>query len=417
MAGLDQVRTLVNRIPTEKDKARWEISGFSWLELDTAWTIANRFKLPRSGCLMTLFNADFRLWMGAVGEENNPNWPERLIEVGYAVTSRDCSLSFKPRVCIIHQGREIIEKPDMRIKVQKHEEENFGWSKFATYKKLREYAEDDVLVLQLEVEACQIGGLEEVTQVPSLASTVLDHGRMLSRDFGELLHKGIATDVEFCLKGAEPLRAHKLVLAARSPVFESMLLSSGMAESASNSKVELLDTELDVVHLFLQYMYTDKVPPETQQDNEMMCHLLALSHKYQVQSLVDVCADAIAAKLSDENACERLMMADLLGVARLKQLVLCFVTRSKEQFARVQSTEGYARMVQQRPHILADILSQSATVVTKKRPPEPEALPADLESLTLVNLKRLLSDRGLSTSGSKQALVNRLRSSPPSAAA
>merc|ERR1712032_510232 len=129
-------------------------------------------------------------------------------------------------------------------------------------------------------------------------------------------------------------------------------------------------------------------------DDEMMCHLLTLEHKYQVQSLVEICAVAIEAKLSDENACERLMMADMLGVDRLKQLVLSFVTSSRGQLARVQSTEGYTRMVQQRSHILADVLAQSVTPASKKRLPEPAALPADLGSLTLLNLKRLLSDRG-----------------------
>merc|ERR1711879_1101184 len=99
-----------------------------------------------------------------------------------------------------------------------------------------------------------------------------------------------------------------------------------------------------------------------------------MCHKYQVQSLVDVCTAGIAAKLSVENACERLVMADMLSASRLKQLVLCFVTSSKVQFSRVQSTDGYARLFEQRPHILAEVLfAQSTAIVSKKRPPEPPA--------------------------------------------
>eukprot|EP00928_Gymnodinium_smaydae_P022624 TRINITY_DN18944_c0_g1_i1.p1 TRINITY_DN18944_c0_g1~~TRINITY_DN18944_c0_g1_i1.p1 ORF type:complete len:425 (+),score=49.98 TRINITY_DN18944_c0_g1_i1:74-1276(+) len=393
-----EVTTAVSEIPCETATARWEIRGFSRLRLECS----SRAEVE-SKVLLRVADVEFKLLLKA-GDGTDET---RHISVGYGARALECDASFRTVLSVVHRGTEKNCRRDEVKDLARGSKALYRYPEYAQYRELRSYTENDYLILQIRVEAWPTSGLQDV---PSDTAKTRELGQLaLSHDFGELLREGINTDVELRFTGAEPLQAHRLVLAARSPVFRNMLFS-GFSESAPNSHIEMSDADPEAARCFVQYIYTDRIPAEMRANDEMMCHVLALAIKYQVQSLVDVCADDIAAKLTHENACERLMMADMLSVPRVKQHVLCFVTRAKDQFARIQGTDGYARLVQQRPHLLADILGMSAALAKKRPPPEPPALPEDLGSLTVADLKGLLSQRGLSTSGNKAALVNRLRS-------
>ncbi|CAK0797583.1 unnamed protein product [Prorocentrum cordatum] len=124
------------------------------------------------------------------------------------------------------------------------------------------------------------------------------------------------------------------------------------------------------------------------------------------------CIEDIASSLAEDTACERLMMADLLGLADLRLIVLQFIGSSRERLANIQVTEGYSRLVDQRPRLLGDILAQA--VKPGKRPPPASDLPEHLDALTVAALKQLLADRGLPVGGNKAALLARLRVSAAS---
>ena len=64
----------------------------------------------------------------------------------------------------------------------------------------------------------------------------------LAKDLGALLHEGTATDATLRISnGEEVFRAHRILLAARSPVFKGMLLHPGMAEAAPDGEVQVMD--------------------------------------------------------------------------------------------------------------------------------------------------------------------------------
>lgn len=176
---------------------------------------------------------------------------------------------------------------------------------------------------------------------------------------------GIAAGGAVCADASKleepPLRAHRLVLATRSPVFERMLLSSGMREAQQGfDELYLEGADAKVASWFVRFIYTDEVPAEAWDDQEALCFLLALAHRYQVQSLLERCQARLVEQLSEESAPERLMMADLLDSPALKAAVLNFICGSHRRLARVQATEGFARLTKTRPQLLADLL---ATVV------------------------------------------------------
>eukprot|EP00812_Abedinium_dasypus_P009491 NODE_3179_length_818_cov_414.834862.p1 GENE.NODE_3179_length_818_cov_414.834862~~NODE_3179_length_818_cov_414.834862.p1 ORF type:complete len:178 (+),score=51.97 NODE_3179_length_818_cov_414.834862:116-649(+) len=153
------------------------------------------------------------------------------------------------------------------------------------------------------------------------------------------------------------LGAHRIVLAARSPVFAQMLLSSGMRE-ASCAEVDLPDMSVGAARTFLHCIYTDEVDKATWDDAEALCHLLAAVHRYEMRPLAGRIAARVAALLTEQCACERLMMADLLGIPELRAQVLDFVVSSRSRFSRVQATESYKRLGMQRPQLLLEILAR-----------------------------------------------------------
>ena len=42
--------------------------------------------------------------------------------------------------------------------------------------------------------------------------------------------------------------------------------------------------------------------------------------------------------------CERLLMADMLGLTGLREIVLQYAVSTRERLRRIQGTEGYARL-------------------------------------------------------------------------
>lgn len=230
----------------------------------------------------------------------------------------------------------------------------------------------------------------------------------LAADFEFMLREGIGTDVALYV-GTEKkiIHAHRLVLSARSPVFRQMLLSSGMSEATADGEVVLTDVNSQVMDWFLHYLYTDSLAPELDGNDEALCHILAVAHKYQVDSLVNRCIMGIVSNLTEDTACERLMMADLLGLADFQQLVLQYICSTPERIVNIQVTEGYSRLKDQRPRLLADILAQAVT--PRKRP---SSLPENLNTRTMASLRVLLSDRGLPVRGSREVLLTRLREAP-----
>jgi hypothetical protein len=129
-----------------------------------------------------------------------------------------------------------------------------------------------------------------------------------------------------------------------------------------------------------------------------------------VASLVEMCVEDLVAGLTVENVTERLIFADLIGEDKIREASLSFICESPARLARVQNTDGYKRLSEQRPRLLTDIVAKMVPPSgTKKRPAGPADLPDNLYGLSVPALKRLCSDRGLRDYGSKQVMVQRLQ--------
>ncbi|XP_066371250.1 BTB/POZ and MATH domain-containing protein 1-like isoform X2 [Miscanthus floridulus] len=102
----------------------------------------------------------------------------------------------------------------------------------------------------------------------------------LERHFGELWQGQRGADVTFELESGERFLAHKIILAARSPVFMAEFFG-GMNERSSQS-VRIEDMDADVFKVMLHFIYTDRAPELDEKPEMAMAmaqHLLAAADR------------------------------------------------------------------------------------------------------------------------------------------
>lgn len=192
----------------------------------------------------------------------------------------------------------------------------------------------------------------------------------LRDDLGALLNFDSSTnqnkfcDVKFVLSPKESgstaveFPVHKVILAARSPVFAKMF-EHDMLESASN-KVKVDDIQPSVFKEMLTYIYTGWVPKIG--DENMAYDLLYVADKYQLDHLKSLCEQQIISSLQVRNAARIIQLAHLHNAPELKRVTLRFI--SKNAMA-VRATREWEQ-VKQSPEILDEIIQTMHTVILVK---------------------------------------------------
>ena len=93
------------------------------------------------------------------------------------------------------------------------------------------------------------------------------------------------TDVDL-LVGQEKFEAHRVVLSARSPIFETLL--SNISNTGRPTLTIRADVEFTIMEEFLKYLYNGSL--EISANNKQ---LLALAEMYQVETLKEICQLAV----------------------------------------------------------------------------------------------------------------------------
>lgn len=150
------------------------------------------------------------------------------------------------------------------------------------------------------------------------------------------------SDVTLSVAGKE-FKAHKVILAAGSPVFAAMF-EHDMQESKRN-KVEISDMDPDSLEEMLKFIYTGKVTNlEKLADN-----LLAAADKYDLPNLKQMCEEQLCDDLSITNAVEYLILADLHSSAKLKKRAIDYICNHATD---IINSESWNSLIQ-RPDLLA----------------------------------------------------------------
>jgi len=186
------------------------------------------------------------------------------------------------------------------------------------------------------------------------------------------------------------------------------MFASDMREASTN-RIDIADADGDTVFAFLHFLYVGHLPQSERNIGDVTRDLLPLAKKYEVTSLIDFCVWKLVSTIDSSNAADLLRLADMWDIAHFKRKVLEFITRSSETMRDVQDTEGFDRLDKD---LTKEILVVWTGKRTPKRPREEGALEFPCGSqwsiLTLVQLRRACSERGLSTTGTKAVLQTRL---------
>ncbi|XP_055452613.1 speckle-type POZ protein-like [Psammomys obesus] len=193
-------------------------------------------------------------------------------------------------------------------------------------------------------ESCNVGRLNTASAIKVPKCTLRD-------ELGELWENSLFTDC--CLVvGDQEFRAHKAILAARSPVFRAMF-EHEMEEKQKN-RVEIHDMKPEVFKEMMTFIYTGKVPNLY----TMAAGVLAAADKYGLEHLKVLCEDALCRDLSVENVAHTLFLADLYSAEQLKMQALDFIT---EYAFEVSETSEWNAMVVSHPHLLAEAFRSLAS--------------------------------------------------------
>ncbi|KAH9382514.1 hypothetical protein HPB48_011331 [Haemaphysalis longicornis] len=225
-----------------------------------------------------------------------------------------------------------------------------GWNKFVSratlFKPTYKFLSDDSLTILCKLSVLE--GEPVTVSGQNNTSTVNVPNCQLSEDYGMLFESGQLSDVVFVLDGRE-LRAHKPILVARCSVFASMF-EHDMLENVLN-KVDIKDIDHDVFSEMLRFIYTGKAPDI----DKFPMDLLVAAEKYALERLKAMCEKVISSNLSEENAAEVFVFADMHSAHQLKTEAMRYICAHA---AAVKKTAGWMNMISSNPTLALEVSTE-----------------------------------------------------------
>ncbi|KAH9383171.1 hypothetical protein HPB48_023997 [Haemaphysalis longicornis] len=191
--------------------------------------------------------------------------------------------------------------------------------KLTIYCEVRVFLETDVKTIPLAVPRCR-----------------------LQQNLNDLFENQKFSDVTLNVGGRE-IKAHRNILAARSPVFAAMF-DHDIREKAQ-SRVDITDVDYDTTLEMLRFIYTGRTP----RTDGMADNLLVAADKYALEGLKTMCECALYSGLTAETAAETFAIADAYNCYQLKAHATDFINKN---FASVMETAGWKSIAQQQPHVI-----------------------------------------------------------------
>eukprot|EP00931_Biecheleriopsis_adriatica_P108471 TRINITY_DN82795_c0_g1_i1.p1 TRINITY_DN82795_c0_g1~~TRINITY_DN82795_c0_g1_i1.p1 ORF type:complete len:374 (-),score=67.20 TRINITY_DN82795_c0_g1_i1:101-1222(-) len=173
----------------------------------------------------------------------------------------------------------------------------------------------------------------------------------LAADWGRLFQSGLGSDVIVRIKD-EDVRAHSLVLMARSEVFSAML-STPMREGLEKTIV-ISDLGVEAVKSMLQFLYSGELTPDDLKSDEKALGILEAAHRYNIEDLVDICVQGLTARFDVNSVGEWLYVADLMGNSNFRAKCMEFV---RLHISEVQSTAKFTEFVATKLSLVTDVLA------------------------------------------------------------
>ncbi|KAL6883642.1 hypothetical protein ACP4OV_011056 [Aristida adscensionis] len=181
----------------------------------------------------------------------------------------------------------------------------------------------------------------------------------LHRHLGDLLRSGQGADVAFEV-GGETFRAHRCVLAARSPVFSAELFGAMMESSTTAAGVVVLqvgDMDAQVSRALLCFLYTDSLPElRKEEEDAMHQHLLVAADRYGAERLKLICEDKLRDDIDVGKVATILTLAEPHQCHVLKKACLDFLS-DPANLRAVMASDGFEHLSTTCPSIKNDLVA------------------------------------------------------------
>lgn len=251
----------------------------------------------------------------------------------------------------------------------------WGYKRFfkRTALEASDYLKDDCLSVH-----CSVGVVKSLTEGPKIYTIPVPPSN-IGEHFGKLLESAKGTDVNFEVDG-EIFAAHKLVLAARSPVFRAQLF--GPMKDRNTQCIKIEDIEAPVFKALLHFIYWDSLPDmeeltglNTKWASTLMAqHLLAASDRYGLERLRLVCEADLCEDVAINTVATTLALAEQHHCFQLKTVCLKFIALP-ENLRAVMQTDGFEYLKGSCPVVLTELLEYVAkvgehSVITSRNPNE-----------------------------------------------
>jgi speckle-type POZ protein len=142
----------------------------------------------------------------------------------------------------------------------------------------------------------------------------------LAGHLGSLLATGMGADVTFDV-GGRAFPAHRVLLAARSPVFRAELFGHMMEKDAR--RIRIAGVRPEIFELLLHFIYTDSLPGDGEGcDTATLQHLLVAADLYGIDRLKHICEGKLHASVDEKTVASMLALAERHNCPRLRDACL-----------------------------------------------------------------------------------------------
>ncbi|CAL4941863.1 unnamed protein product [Urochloa decumbens] len=223
---------------------------------------------------------------------------------------------------------------------------NFGYRYFIKRALLEEseHLKDDSFTIRCDVTVTM--KLRAEKRRPASPLVVVPPSN-LHRNFGDLLASEDGADVTFQV-ASKRFKAHRYVLAARSPVFKAEVLGT-MKESTSREAIRVDDIDEQVFRALLNFA-------------AMAQHLLVAADRYNLERLKLICEDRLCSHIDTASAATILALAEQHCCPGLKEACFGFLS-SPSALNAVMTTDGFDHLARSCPSVLKEVMANIASRV------------------------------------------------------
>ncbi|KAG2582589.1 hypothetical protein PVAP13_6KG186800 [Panicum virgatum] len=281
-----------------------------------------------------------------VGNFDTMDYVSVFLEI---ISKHEASAHFNFRLVHRYTGRSVSVFSSLQMFNAKACTTFWGFTKLMKKSDLvaRGYLKDDCLEIECDLAVIKVGEID--VPPPDLL-----------RNLGDLLESKVGVDVTFHVKEVT-FHAHRIVLAARSPVFMAELY--GPLSDKRKRSVVVEDMAPRVFKTLLHFVYKDCLPAMDDLDGseyeEMGKHLLVAADRYGMERMKIMCESILCNKLSVETVAATLVLADKHHCGKLKDACIRFID-SSNRMDDVAASQGYENLKRACPVVTAELWEKSA---------------------------------------------------------